>query len=570
MMDAELRWEILRTVLENYEKGDPIDLAEKCYAFVTRETVVAGDVPIIEPAVEPAAASEDDAESVRESDETAPVPRSLWAELSKAKRETLEAIAAVCEDGDGWCRTPDLRKRMDIKPGTLSVRLVELGKNGLIERRGRKYRPLTDQSDAEDDGEPEPGPAPTLPRSSTMRRFNDHKPLAPEKVKPLPADHDAILNHRTLFPSTVVDAADSPRLLVSGHNSRKTGIKVTKGPWAGMPIFTLTLEERATCPHDCHMWGTCYGNGMPMARRHRHGSDFEGKLARELNGLQQAHPEGYVVRLHILGDFYSVEYVAAWYAWLKRFPALRVFGYTAWDDDSKIGAAVFRLREGMWDRFAIRFSNEEPVAGGATTLWEKPTKPRDGDVVVCPAQTGATECCGTCGLCWHPAAKDMTIGFVAHGPAFEGRPAKPAAPEPAKTPTPAPRKTPVRQPAPAARPPERLTDTEDKVLRAIIRTGKSNPSFLHEKVGLPLGPVIAATNRLKTKGYLVRQGKDCRAVRLPNGEPIRMDGTEEERAKIEAYLNENGATRVPEGQAAGLTEIETRFHTAPPPIREQV
>src|SRR5205807_1557903 len=57
---------------------------------------------------------------------------------------------------------------------------------------------------------------------------------------------------------------------------------------------------------------------------------------------------------------------------------------------------------------------------GATTLWEIPDaearrKLAADNIIVCPAQTGATDCCGSCGLCWHPSAKTKTIGFIAHG-----------------------------------------------------------------------------------------------------------------------------------------------------------
>jgi hypothetical protein len=38
------------------------------------------------------------------------------------------------------------------------------------------------------------------------------------------------------------------RLLKDGHQSRKIGKIIAKGHRRGWPIFTLTLEERATCP----------------------------------------------------------------------------------------------------------------------------------------------------------------------------------------------------------------------------------------------------------------------------------------------------------------------------------
>lgn len=53
---------------------------------------------------------------------------------------------------------------------------------------------------------------------------------------------------------------------------------------------------------------------MPYSRRHTPDSDFERYLIAEVITVARQHPEGLLVRLHSLGDFYSVEYV---YIWLR-------------------------------------------------------------------------------------------------------------------------------------------------------------------------------------------------------------------------------------------------------------
>lgn len=228
------------------------------------------------------------------------------------------------------------------------------------------------------------------------------------------ADHPASSEARTLFPTTVVDVKDSPRVLVSGVNNPKIGRSVRKGPWSGYPIYTLTLEERATCPRSCHHWQDCYGNNMHMARRHRHGPELEQQINDELAVLQGQHPLGFVVRLHVLGDFYSVEYVEKWGKWLGKFPALRVYGYTAHPESSPTGAAIHRLRSQSWSRFAIRTSQHYP--GPMTAITRKKTDSDAKDAgIFCPAQSSATECCGTCGLCWAEEAREKTIIFQPHG-----------------------------------------------------------------------------------------------------------------------------------------------------------
>lgn len=254
-----------------------------------------------------------------------------------------------------------------------------------------------------------------------QRRFEDLPKGDPEDVVPLAFDHPAITEMRTLFPSTVVDAKDSPNLLVSGHNNRKIGKMVTKGAWAGMPIYTLTLEERATCPSTCFMLKACYGNGMHMARRNRHGDDFETYLAAELFDLSEEHPFGFVVRLHVLGDFYSKAYVELWEEWLSGYTNLHVYGYTARSisdgdlESREIAKAVHHVNTKFQDRCFIRFSNARPQMFGATVITRIPESNIVPEGYVCPAETSDTDCCATCGLCWSPAMRDKTIVFVQHG-----------------------------------------------------------------------------------------------------------------------------------------------------------
>lgn len=244
---------------------------------------------------------------------------------------------------------------------------------------------------------------------------------APESVRALPGHHPAITQQRTLFPTTVVAAKDSNRLLVSGHNNPKIGKRVQKGEWAGMPIYMLTLEERATCPTDCHVYRTCYGNAMPFARRHRHNDDFESYLAGELLDLADEHPDGFVVRLHVLGDFYSRAYVFLWKELLEKYPALHVYGYTSRlatseDPESReIAGAIIGINTKFKDRSFIRFSSATPLPFGATVIDRVPEAAVVPEGTVCPADLEATACCSTCGLCWSPAMRKKTIVFVAHG-----------------------------------------------------------------------------------------------------------------------------------------------------------
>lgn len=223
----------------------------------------------------------------------------------------------------------------------------------------------------------------------------------------MPDTHPALVKGRTIFPSRVFPAGAVPRLLIDGHNSRKIGRTVMKGRYKGFRIFTLTLEERATCPRSCTEWRSCYGSNMQFARRVEHGAALEHRLWTELAEKQAAHPGGFLVRLHVLGDFYSVDYAELWADALEEFPALNIFGYTAREPDSAIGDVIRGVLGLHPDRFHVRFSGLDAPANGSVVIERGAATPH----VVCPAQTGGTDCCATCALCWH---SDRTIAFWRH------------------------------------------------------------------------------------------------------------------------------------------------------------
>lgn len=249
-----------------------------------------------------------------------------------------------------------------------------------------------------------------------LARFKAPKPNPGHAIVEARDDSRAMIYGATMFPSTVVPALESPRLLVSGYNNPKIGRVVKKGPWAGMPIYTLTLEERATCPSYCHLYKSCYGNGMHLARRHRLGLDYEIRLAGEIRAKALEHPQGFVVRVHILGDFYRAAYVELWRRLLAEIPLLHVFGYTRREPggyDGDIFDMIELVKAEFPVRFRIRFSRPGPVPDGTIVL-DRAEDASKG-VIVCPAQTEATATCGTCGLCWAPPDVVPTIGFLRHG-----------------------------------------------------------------------------------------------------------------------------------------------------------
>lgn len=256
------------------------------------------------------------------------------------------------------------------------------------------------------------------------RRFTDKPSLAPWAVRGLNTDHPAMLENRTLFPSTVVTVteADPDRILVSGVNNRKIGKVVEKGAFKGYGIFGISLEERATCPSSCDVRDICYGNGMQLARRHRIGDPevFYDRVTEELHQHLQSYPD-VLVRLHVLGDFPSVDYVAFWKEILDDMPGVAVYGYThrtarSWGGDD-IGDAIEAVKDAHPDRFRIRWSTPASRPDGTVVISNVPHGARSGgNEIVCPAQRDTSECCATCALCWERAASTECIAFIKHGP----------------------------------------------------------------------------------------------------------------------------------------------------------
>ena len=201
-------------------------------------------------------------------------------------------------------------------------------------------------------------------------------------------------------------------LLVSGHSNVKLGRDVRKGHLKGYWIYSLSLEERATCPRKCAHWTTCYGNSAPLAKRINHTSpEFLPRLEREIAQLLAVRGRrGILIRLHALGDFYSPEYVGFWWSMLQKHPNLAIFGYTARSMfTDPIGVNI----DAMNARFGRRCMIRESDGGwpGMSTVSIATAADKPDDAFLCPEQTGQTTCCATCGACW---STTKNVAFTDH------------------------------------------------------------------------------------------------------------------------------------------------------------
>jgi len=229
--------------------------------------------------------------------------------------------------------------------------------------------------------------------------------------------------------------------LKEGTNNKKLcgdkGHKVPttiKGRWLNMPIFSLTLVERETCPPYCKFIRLCYGNDMILAHRYQITDEVLDLIEGQLQSLNRIHKFGFIVRLHVLGDFDTPEYAAFWNMCLSFYKRLHIWGYTARlkfspvDErynpiDSQIFSIVESMNKNHSDRCLIRFSgyedNPEEVDYRVALSESEPLAQKllkEGKATICPYQikhekTGQrlTSSCSSCGLCWNDKVKRAII-----------------------------------------------------------------------------------------------------------------------------------------------------------------
>lgn len=216
-----------------------------------------------------------------------------------------------------------------------------------------------------------------------------------KSVKPVPSNHVLMLK--------------------PGNNNKKLGFVVKKGRHKGKRIYSLTLEERKTCPTSCQHWDDCYGNNMPFATRYSvdDWEAFTDRLEYEIATLleKRTHKAGILIRLHVLGDFFSSDYIRFWDGLLCYYgERLAIYGYTGHLPSSKLGKQITKLNMSYEIQSEIRFSHNNDYE----RLFDQRFAAQEdfeGDAFDCPEQTGKVDDCASCGLCWEAT---KTVRFATH------------------------------------------------------------------------------------------------------------------------------------------------------------
>lgn len=241
----------------------------------------------------------------------------------------------------------------------------------------------------------------------------------------LAGNHPAVVKGVSLHHHKVQPVTPETEVVSSAVSNSKIGrymLSPSKHAWA--EIFTVTWEERKTCPRSCTHWTDCYTNNTPLMRR----KDYDLAREEEILALMEAQLVTHLeriktpylyVRLHQAGDFPTVRYVEWWSDVLTRYPRIHVFGYTHWPEESPIGRAVQRLNNAWWHtRWRIFQSSSGQPNRGANTFHTAAEAKAAGNMP-CPEQVGRVPTCGECQMCLpgpHSRGEKFTgsIGFLHH------------------------------------------------------------------------------------------------------------------------------------------------------------
>jgi hypothetical protein len=173
-----------------------------------------------------------------------------------------------------------------------------------------------------------------------------------------------------------------------------------------LPSFSLPPMK--TCPGktpfcDKYCFG-CHGNYI-LANTHSSNelrlevsrtSDFVPRMVADIRRIMAP-----AFRLHVVGDFYSAEYLEKWIEIVRRFPDIHFFGSTRSWRVPKIAKTLeeFRDEKNVYMRASVDLTDHLSPAPAWST-WSV-----EGQGVPCPHDKGKVKSCYTCGRCWN----DKTI-----------------------------------------------------------------------------------------------------------------------------------------------------------------
>lgn len=221
----------------------------------------------------------------------------------------------------------------------------------------------------------------------------------------------------TSVETLTVHLVEDRRAVISrwGLGNSKLGERVyTFSRLPGKPGGSYT--DSGTCPGMTAACGSvCYAKNMFTNKNALLDQFYRNTIDPDLSGLPE---DAEIVRIHVSGDFDSVDYIESWIELVRERPEVRFFGYTrSWALQDLYGSLIELRDEPNVQLFASVDEDHDPedIAEMANEGWrlswmgtdmvpswnDRRTfeTPADSRAIICLEATGQQDNCQECGYC---------------------------------------------------------------------------------------------------------------------------------------------------------------------------
>lgn len=177
-------------------------------------------------------------------------------------------------------------------------------------------------------------------------------------------------------------------------------------PSFSLPVMTTCPGKTPFCDRYCYgLKGNFILVNVKEANDRRLDATLKGDFVEIIVGeIRKAKSPAF--RIHVIGDFYSVEYIEKWIDITEQLPAVVFFGSTrSWRCDFLAEAMKrFRDLENVYLRASVDLTDTTKPDGCGWRLWSV-----EGEGMNCPHDVGKAESCFACKRCW--TTKELDVNF---------------------------------------------------------------------------------------------------------------------------------------------------------------
>lgn len=186
----------------------------------------------------------------------------------------------------------------------------------------------------------------------------------------------------------------------------KGNLKLGTLPSFSLPVIVTCPGKTPFCDHYCYgLKGQFTAVSIKEKNDKRLDASLEDDFADIIVGeIRKAIAPAF--RLHVIGDFYTRDYVEKWIEIAERLPTIIFFGSTRSWRCEFMDDALKRLRDlpNVYIKASVDVAdNLEPLTCG-WNIWSV-----EGEGVPCPHDYGLVESCAKCKRCW--TLKDFNVMF---------------------------------------------------------------------------------------------------------------------------------------------------------------